>query len=33
MLNPRVHQSEVSMATDTVSISEHGVATLSEQAW
>ncbi|WP_247754020.1 helix-turn-helix domain-containing protein [Citrobacter freundii] len=33
MLNTRVHQSEVSMATDTVPIAEHGVATLPDQAW
>ena len=33
MLNTRVHQSEVSMATDTAPITEHGVATLPEQAW
>jgi putative transposase len=33
MLNTRVHQSEASMATDTVPIAERGVATLSEQAW
>jgi putative transposase len=33
MLNTRVHQSEVSMATDTAPIAEHGVATLPEQAW
>jgi putative transposase len=33
MLNTRVHQTEVSVATDTPPITEHGVATLSEQAW
>ena len=33
MLNTRVHQSEVSMATDTPRIPEYGVATMSDQAW
>jgi putative transposase len=33
MLNTCVHQSEVNMATDTARITEHGVATLPEQAW
>lgn len=28
-----MHQSEVSMATDFAPITEHGVATLPEQAW
>ncbi|EEC6406402.1 hypothetical protein COD57_26680, partial [Escherichia coli] len=33
MLNTRVHQSEVSMATDTPRIPEQGVATLPDEAW
>ena len=33
MLNTRVHQTELSMATDTPPIAEKGVATLPEQAW
>jgi putative transposase len=33
MLNTRVHQSELIMATDTPRISEHGVATLPDEAW
>lgn len=33
MLNTRVHQSEVSMATNTPRIPEQGVATLPDEAW
>jgi putative transposase len=33
MLNTCVHQTEVSIATDTPPIAEHGLATLPEQAW
>lgn len=33
MLNTGMHQSEMSMATDTQRIPEQGVATLPEQAW